>query len=224
MKNHRLITILALILAFVVGCSKLADKASNPQPKEAEFNDVDVGAVEVLSKRGAKMIVAWPFGSLQLKGDWIGWDGPNTPGSTIGAPFCNGRLSTHSGAEYYARDLNQINGLDYGIQIFAGFGGRIIYAGWQNGYGYTVVVYDPIRHVAIRYAHLSYIYSRVYVGKNIPAHFFLGRTGNSGNSIGTHLHIVGYENINDNNGHPVIPTLCDSEYYACQIDFYWWQY
>lgn len=165
------------------------------------------------------MGVAWPFGSWQKLSDWTGWDGSRTSG--MGGSYCNGtRNSTHSGAEYNARDLNQKQGLDYGIVAYAGIAGKIMYAGWQDGYGYTVVIYDKSRHVALRYAHLSVI--AVSVNTQVSVGSYIGKTGNSGLSTGSHLHIVGYENINDNNSNPIIPTLCDSDYYACAIYFYTW--
>ena len=184
---------------------------------EAEF----LATPPIAAKIGAKMTVAWPFSSLQRMSDWTGWTGSRTSG--MSGSFCGGtRPSTHSGAEHNARDLNQKRGLDYGIWTFAGFAGKVVYAGWQKGYGNTVVVWDPVRRVAIRYAHLSYIYhSGVKVGRYIPRHRFIGKTGNTGTSTGTHLHIVGYENLNST---PTIPNLCDSDHFACQINFYWWRY
>lgn len=233
MKRNRIYWMVACVLAIALvgyGCSQLIEQGS-PMGSENALNPTSDSTnvkpnsdIVQPASIGGYMVIAWPFSSLQLLRDWTGWEGDRTSGSTVGAPFCNGRPSTHSGAEYYARDLNQKNGLDYGIMIFSGIAGRIVKAGLQNGYGYTVVVYDPVRRVAVRYAHLSSIYSAAYEGRNIPAHFYLGRTGSSGNVQGTHLHVVGYENINDNNGNPVIPTLCDSDYYACRISFYWWTY
>ncbi|MBU0597835.1 M23 family metallopeptidase [Patescibacteria group bacterium] len=223
----------ALLLMLVVGCAEEADKISAPETAtdlEYDLNndfeppvDADTtsttGDTGAFAKLGASMRVAWPFGHWQLIKDWTGWRGPRT--STW----------THRGAEFYARDLNQRNGLDYGINIYAGFAGRVVkvYKNCQNGnqgcnggYGNEVVIYDYNRHVALRYAHLSSV--AVSKGQWVGYGQYLGKTGNTGRSSGPHLHIVGFENINhfDGSGYPIIPTPQDSYHYACAIYFDWW--
>lgn len=232
-KEHLVWWISGVIIALIlsgVACESLMRSESSPtapdvsgSPQSQDVADIPIeGELPGLARRGALMYVAWPFGPWQLTRDWTGWQGSRTGGAS--GSYCGGtRPSTHSGAEYYARDLNQRRGLDCGIRTYAGIAGKIVYAGWRNGYGNTVVIYDQNRHVALRYAHLSSIYSGIWVGKVIPAKHYLGRTGRTGTSS-CHLHIVGYENINHNNGNPIIPSLCDSEYYCCQINFYWWNY
>ena len=169
-------------------------------------------------KIGAWMSVAWPFGSSENPDNWYGDEGNRTSGAWIYLSCRRMCTWTHSGAEYYARDLNRDDGTDYGKKVYAGFSGRVIKAGDDGGYGKTVVIYDSSRHVAIRYAHLSYI--SVRKGDWVNIRQYIGKVGNTGNSTGSHLHIVGYENINDNNGNPIIPTLCDSNFFACAIYFH----
>lgn len=208
--------LLVVILIALAGCD-----SENPIGTDEElFTDNTEADNEFpsLSMNGS-IGVAWPFGGWQNPSDWTGWTSSKTD------------ASTHVGAEYFARDLNQKNGLDWGINIYAGFAGKVVkvYTGCQEGnqdcnggYGNEVVIYDSSRKVALRYAHLSYV--AVSKGQMVSHGQYLGKTGNTGRSTGTHLHIVGFENINNfyADGYPVIPTTKDSDYYACAIYFYCW--
>lgn len=165
---------------------------------------------------GAAIGIAWPFGRWENPYDWVGWTGSSS-GGLYTQTGC-GYRSTHSGADRLARDLSRSG--CYGVMTFAGFAGRIVRAGSDGGYGNTVVIYDQARHLALRYSHLSYI--AVSVGNRVIAGQYIGAVGNSGKSTGPHLHLAAYENVNDNNGNPIIPTLCDSEYYTCGTYFYSW--
>jgi murein DD-endopeptidase MepM/ murein hydrolase activator NlpD len=76
--------------------------------------------------------------------------------------------------------------------------GRVVHAGWNTeGYGNLVIVENgPYRTY---YAHLDSI--GVAVGQNVAAGEAVGRSGNTGNSTGPHLH---YEVRL--NGQPIDPT------------------
>lgn len=163
----------------------------------------------------ATMTIAWPMGSGENPNNWSGDEGTRTSGDWA-ATGCGWRY-THSGADVQARDLNRNDGNDYGKAVVAGFDGKVVRARSDGGYGNTVVIYDAGRHVAVRYAHLSSI--GVREGQFVRMRDYLGNLGNTGKVTGPHLHVVGYENINDNNGNPIIPNLCDSEFYACTIYF-----
>lgn len=169
---------------------------------------------------GGWMGVAWPFGSDANLTDWKGWQGDRTGG---GAWHGCGRTNTHSGADYYARDLRR-SGCS-GVVVYAGFAGKVVKAAWTDCYGKCVVIYDSARHVALRYAHLSNI--TVSAGQSVCMGMQIGNVGDTGckggGGVGYHLHLAGYEHINDNNGSPIIPLLCDSDYYACAVYFYCWQ-
>ena len=172
--------------------------------------------------------IAWPFGRWDNPNDWVGWQGDSYGG--VSGSFCGGhRNHTHSGADLKARDLSR-SGCN-GVRIYAGFTGKVVqvYKRCENkksscngGYGNTVVIYDVNRHVAIRYSHLSYV--AVRKGQRVRRGQYLGKVGKSGNITGPHLHLAAYENIDhfDSQGYPVIPTLCDSEWYCCRVYFYSW--
>lgn len=87
----------------------------------------------------------------------------------------------------------------YGTPVYAARSGRVIHAGWAQGYGKMV----ELRHTdgwSTRYGHLSSIAVSdgqwVTRGKTL-----LGRVGNSGLSTGPHLHFE----VRDRHGRPINP-------------------
>lgn len=232
-RNALLAVLLALFLTtlLVVACGDkdqgiiTTTGPSETQPLEltgdTNATQVDVESIEPGSyKRGAYISIAWPMGPGEAPSDWTGDTGHRTSGAS--GSYCGGTRSwTHSGADYYARDLNQSGWDDYKKKVYAGFHGRVVRArDMGDGYGKTVVIYDASRHVAIRYSHLYSI--AVSKGQWVNIRQYIGRLGNSGNSTGPHLHLCAYENIDhfDDDGYPVIPNLCDSEYYCCAVYFF----
>jgi murein DD-endopeptidase MepM/ murein hydrolase activator NlpD len=72
-----------------------------------------------------------------------------------------------------------------GAEVPSVLAGAIVTAGYQSGYGNTVVV----RHsdgLQTRYAHLASL--KVKPGDTVSAHQVLGLVGSTGNSTGPHLH------------------------------------
>ena len=84
-----------------------------------------------------------------------------------------------------------------GTTVFASCKGTVVYAGWQNGYGNTIIIShgDGLK---TRYAHLSSIL--VSNGQSVEQGTTIGKSGNTGNSTGPHLH---FEILLD--GEPVNP-------------------
>lgn len=78
-----------------------------------------------------------------------------------------------------------------GTEITAPFDGTVLRSGWQGdfpGYGNVVVLWDEAQKVAVWYAHLSE--AHVGRGEKVKAGDVLGKTGNTGNSTGPHLHFA----------------------------------
>lgn len=76
-----------------------------------------------------------------------------------------------------------------GVKILAPFDGKVLRAGWQNdfpNYGNAVCLWDPIQKCAVWYAHLSEVH--VAPGNIVKKGTVMGKTGNTGNSTGPHLH------------------------------------
>lgn len=72
-----------------------------------------------------------------------------------------------------------------GTPIYACWGGRVLIAGWQGGYGNAVVI-DHGGGRATLYAHQSSL--AVSVGQIVSAGALIGYVGSTGNSTGPHLH------------------------------------
>jgi murein DD-endopeptidase MepM/ murein hydrolase activator NlpD len=98
-------------------------------------------------------------------------------------PFGGSSFEYHSGQDIHAA---------YGDPVVAGANGKVIFAGWQSGYGQLIAI-DHGGGLTTRYGHLSHI--DVTEGQMVERAQFIGRVGSSGRSTGPHLH---YEiRIND---------------------------
>jgi murein DD-endopeptidase MepM/ murein hydrolase activator NlpD len=104
-------------------------------------------------------------------------------------PFGGGGYEFHSGQDIEAEP---------GAPVVAGARGKVIFVGWQNGYGQLVVI-DHGDGLTTRYGHLSHIDTEL--GRTISRGEFIGRVGSTGRSTGPHLH---YEvRINDQPVNPL---------------------
>ncbi len=105
-----------------------------------------------------------------------------------------GTMRAHKGVDYAART---------GTPIMAAGEGRISFAGWQNGYGRTVII-DHGRGYTTLYAHMSRLggYAK---GARVRQGDTIGYVGASGLATGPHLH---YEfRINGAHRDPLKVTL-----------------
>ncbi|MDX6770233.1 MAG: M23 family metallopeptidase [Elusimicrobiota bacterium] len=116
------------------------------------------------------------------------------------------RISSRFGYRYHpVRKVRKLHeGLDipkpYGTPVYAARSGRVIRAGWHDGYGMVV----DIRHSdgwTTRYGHMSKIHVKagelVARGKTM-----IGRVGSTGISTGPHLHFE----VRDRSGRAVNPS------------------
>ncbi len=80
-------------------------------------------------------------------------------------------------------------GLDFpaatGTAVAAAGAGRVAFAGWDDGFGLTVVIAHALG-VRTRYAHLSR--ALVSAGQPVAAGALVGRVGATGHATGPHLH------------------------------------
>lgn len=74
---------------------------------------------------------------------------------------------------------------DYGAPVAAAAGGQVVFAGWDGGYGRTVVI-DHGNGLATRYAHLSRV--DVSSGEAVGRGEAIGAVGATGRASGPHLH------------------------------------
>ena len=81
------------------------------------------------------------------------------------------------------------DGLDiaanHGNSVYAYTSGRVIQAGWNGGYGISILI-DHGNGLRTRYAHLSRLH--VNVGQRVSTGQRIGAVGSTGNSTGPHLH------------------------------------
>lgn len=72
-----------------------------------------------------------------------------------------------------------------GTPLYASDGGKVIYAGWMDGYGYLIQI-DHKNGYTTYYAHCSRLH--VKVGDLVAQGDLVGDMGSTGNSTGSHLH------------------------------------
>jgi murein DD-endopeptidase MepM/ murein hydrolase activator NlpD len=105
-----------------------------------------------------------------------------------------GRMRMHKGVDYAAPT---------GTPIFAAGDARVKFAGWQGGYGRTVVL-DHGNGITTLYAHMSRLGS-YRVGQRVQQGRTIGYVGTSGLSSGPHLH---YEfRVNNVHRNPLTVTM-----------------
>jgi murein DD-endopeptidase MepM/ murein hydrolase activator NlpD len=104
---------------------------------------------------------------------------------------CDGRITSTYGFRmhpiYLVRDFH--SGIDIANKlhtpIFCTANGKVIYAGWQSGYGNTIVV-DHGHNYRTIYGHLSK--RLVNSGSYVSRGQVIAKMGNIGSSTGSHLH------------------------------------
>lgn len=76
-------------------------------------------------------------------------------------------------------------GATWGTPVHASNNGRVIQAGWNGGYGYSIEI-DHGNGIVTVYGHLSSV--KVTVGQIVEKGQLIGNVGSTGNSTGPHLH------------------------------------
>ncbi len=115
------------------------------------------------------------------------------------------RISSPFGYRFHPilRSSRFHEGLDipkpYGTPVYPARSGRVVEAGWHEGYGQLIEIRHP-NGESTRYGHLSKIYVRA--GQAVArGRTLIGRVGSTGLSTGPHLHFE----VRDKNGRPVNP-------------------
>ncbi len=104
----------------------------------------------------------------------------------LNAPISSGfgyRVHPIFGTRRLHKGIDQ--GASTGTAIAAAKGGTVLSAGWQNGYGNTVVI-DHGSGITTLYAHQSSL--AVSAGQSVSRGEVIGYVGSTGNSTGPHLH------------------------------------
>jgi murein DD-endopeptidase MepM/ murein hydrolase activator NlpD len=110
-------------------------------------------------------------------------------GPPVRAPALLRPVAAPVGDRYGPRGARFHAGLDFpaatGTVVTAAGGGRVAFAGYDDGWGLTVVL-DHGGGLRTRYAHLSS--ASVSVASWVPAGALVGRVGATGHATGPHLH------------------------------------
>jgi murein DD-endopeptidase MepM/ murein hydrolase activator NlpD len=102
--------------------------------------------------------------------------GPITSPFGVRSDPITGRARRHDGIDI---------GAPMGATISAAASGTVIYAGWEGGYGNTIVI-DHDGAVSTLYGHCSQIF--VSNGQEVQRGQAIGAVGSTGRSTGPHLH------------------------------------
>lgn len=100
-------------------------------------------------------------------------------------PMSSGRLSSGFGPRWGRLHGGVDWAVSTGTSVWASCGGTVTQAGWFSTYGYCVTITHG-NGMQTRYAHLSKVL--VSVGQYVKQGEVIGRSGNTGNSTGPHLH------------------------------------
>lgn len=100
-------------------------------------------------------------------------------------PISGGTLTSNFGKRWGTIHYGVDWACPIGTNVMASCDGKVVTAGWQNGYGYTVVLSHSDGSTT-RYAHLSKI--AVSIGDKVSQGDIIAYSGNTGNSTGPHIH------------------------------------
>jgi murein DD-endopeptidase MepM/ murein hydrolase activator NlpD len=127
--------------------------------------ETDLRLYEAALRERARVPSIWPV------------EGESTDSFGVrGNPFGGGGAEFHPGQDIAA---------PRGTPVLAPADGKVVEAGWKNGYGQTVVI-DHGNGLTTRYGHLSKI--EVTAGQELKRGNQLGQVGSTGRSTGPHLH------------------------------------
>ena len=165
-----------------------------------------VGAVKTYAI--VKVIHKKPSNNFNIKGTISGEGNDNSITRFLNKPIRGILTSTFGYRIHPKRKTKHFHsGIDLaaksGTAIGCAGAGKVVFAGWKNGYGYVVMV-DHGKGYETLYAHCSKL--AVSVGQTVTKGQNIGFMGSSGSSTGTHLHFE----IRDENGTRLNP---------CQVAF-----
>ena len=133
---------------------------------------------------------------------------------TIPIAYQDGILTSYFGwrDDPFGKDRKFHHGIDIGssvgVKVRAVAGGRVYFAGRSKRGGGLQVNIRASNGLKFKYAHLSKI--TVYEGEQTQRGQVIGRVGNTGRSMGPHLHLEVYRNKGRNKDDFVDPT-----HYVC---------
>lgn len=172
------------------GESKVVTKGSDGK-KKVTYEVKEANGATLEKEVVKEVVVAEPVtevvnkgtGSIQISSrSASSYSGGN---GTLSWPLSNNKITS----PYGTRSRGFHSGIDLvaktGTPVYASAGGKVVLSSWYYGYGNCIVV-DHGNGLKTRYAHLSGF--NVKVGDTVSRGQQIGRSGNTGNSTGPHLH------------------------------------
>jgi hypothetical protein len=174
-------------------CSHSSGRDYTGGPTIREYGQILVGNYQKALQRHGK--TACPIGGRNSKGSGKSTGKFISPvsGAPITSEFgprnkpCSGCSAYHLGMDFAVPDGTPIKAVD---------GGKVIYSGWMQGYGNTVVV-EHGNGLMTLYAHNSQLL--VKVGDRVAQGHVITRSGHSGVGTGPHLHLTVIEEATPGN-------------------------
>lgn len=126
----------------------------------------------------------------------------------MGLPIVNGKITTPFNKKGKMWKSGFHTGVDFavpeGTDIVAAVDGKVLANNWGKAYGSQIIVeHGTTKKVWMIYAHLSKVL--VKAGDKITKGQKIGKSGNTGNSSGPHLHFEVRDNARWSAGKPVDP-------------------
>ena len=127
----------------------------------------------------------------------------------MGLPIKNGKITTPYNKKGKMWKSGFHTGVDFavaeGTDIVAAVEGKVLANNWGKAYGNQIIVEHGLhsKKVWMIYAHLSKVL--VKAGDKIEKGQLIGKSGNTGNSSGPHLHFEVRDNARWSAGKPVDP-------------------
>ena len=120
-----------------------------------------------------------------------GWCRPNSGWQSSGYGWRSSQCGSQGCASSFHAGVDLAAGCGSGI--FAASAGRVVYAGWNGGYGYYVKI-DHGGGIGTGYGHIREGGIFVGVGQWVGAGQLIASEGNTGRSFGCHCHFEVYVN------------------------------
>lgn len=196
----RLYVMYALLVLFVVSCSKGVEKTQEPEDQQAqqsqrpkgEYNEMDTGGIRMLTSAAASIDV-YPVRGLHNTGYDRSLDGGSKSSWNCNRAYSNSDFvgGDHLGIDIWAAE---------GTPVAATVAGTLTLTGWSDYSGNKVTVKTSTGWYHF-FCHLKSIASGMVNGKTVKAGDiigYVGKTGTASNGV-IHLHYSLYPDGNYNN-------------------------
>jgi hypothetical protein len=196
----RLYVMYALLVLFVVSCSKGVEKTQEPEEQQAqqsqrpkgEYNEMDTGGIRMLTSAAASIDV-FPVRGLHNTGYDHSLDGGSKSSWNCNRAYSNSDFvgGDHLGIDIWAAE---------GTPVAATVAGTLTLTGWSDYSGNKVTVKTSTGWYHF-FCHLKSIASGMVNGKTVKAGDiigYVGKTGTASNGV-IHLHYSLYPDGNYNN-------------------------